>query len=448
MFNLSKEAMRETMSTCPHCHKEIKAYLIEQDKKIYMKKECPAHGVFDLLISKHPWYYKGLTEYYFEIMPDQMKQRRYYIYLSNKCNMNCPICLLEPNQNKFPDISLTQFEELIRKNRNSRFYLYGAEPTLREDLVLWIKMLRRYGNLVNMHTNGIKLADYAYLKELRDSGLDYVSLQFDGFEDKIYTVLRNQSLLDIKIKALENLRRLNIPTGLNVTIAKGVNEDQIKGIIEYAVKNAFIKDVGFATLSFLGFANTHFLPDVFLMPDELIDMVEKQTDSKITRKNIFLFQKLYYALLSFFKIRRCYNFQHLAIIRDKKTGYSTFDSFFKLECFEKKLDRYKELVKKNSKISELYFFTQLILNLISDNFLNKLRCMPLNMLLPGNKRNPKIPSKILLLSFGTVCDFLKYDSQIAKYCGQGFCVTDRDNSILLTDSISALSLFYNNRICK
>jgi sulfatase maturation enzyme AslB (radical SAM superfamily) len=446
MIDNTGKLIRETTSTCPDCRQEIKAYIIEKHNKIYMKKSCLLHGAFELLVSNHPSYYRGLTQYYFEVMPEKMEQRRYYVYLSNKCNLDCPICLLEPNQSKLPDISLLKFKETIKNYKKSRFYLYGAEPTLRPDLEDWIKVLKQNGNLVNMHTNGIKLTDYAYSKKLKEEGLDYVSLQFDGFDDKIYLSLRGQSLLEIKLKALENLRKLNIPTGFNVTIAKGVNENQIGAIIDYAVKNRFIRDVSFATLSLLGPTGKNFPPDSMLMPDELIDMTEEQTKGRISRKNVFLFQKLYYALLSVFNIRRCYNFQHLALIRDKNGGYSTFDRLLKLECFEKKLDTYKKLRKSNRMSASLYFITQVSFNFLFSNFLEKLQCVPLNIIMPGKIRSPKIPSKVLLLSFGTVCDYIKYDSQISKYCGQGFCFEDKDK-VVLTDNISDLSLF-DNKICK
>ena len=442
------EIIRKTLSTCPICHKKIDACLIERDKKIFMQKECPEHGDFMLSVSDHPWYYKGLTEYYFSVMPDKMRQNRFYIYLSNKCNLNCPICLLEPNQGKFPDISLSQFEQTIKENKSSRFYLYGAEPTLRRDLDQWIKLLKRYGNLVNMHTNGIKLVDYDYLKALKECGLDYVCVQFDGFSDKAYNILRGQDLVAKKLKALDNLSSLGISTGLNVTIAKGVNEDQIKPILEYAVNNPFIKDTSFASLSFLGSANSNFSSDSLLMPEDIIDMIEKQTEGKISRKDVFLFQKLYYALLSAFNIRRCYNFQQIALLRDKVNGYVAFTSLFDEDRLEKDLDKYRDLVKKNRKLAVFYLFFRLILNFIRGNVFAKLRLIPIMIFLPGKKLNMKIPSGLLLLSFGTVCDFYKYDSSIAKYCGQGFCLEDKSNNVVLTDSISDLTLFYQEKICK
>jgi len=441
------EIIRKTLSTCIQCNKKVNADLVERGGKVYMLKKCPEHENPAVIVSNHAWYYLGLTDYYFSVMPKNMKQKRYYIYLSNKCNLSCPVCLLEPNQGNIPDIPLDQFKKVIAKNKNARFYLYGAEPTLRTDLRDWIKLLKKSRNMVNIHTNGIKLADYDYLKSLKDCGLDYVSIQFDGFDDSVYRQLRGRDLIDIKLKALNNLRKLNIATGLNVTIAKDVNENQINKIMDYAVKNRFIKDVSFATLSFLGNANKNFSPDTILMPDELIDIVEKEMQGSISRKNIFLFQKLYYAFLSVLNVRRCYNFQHLALVRQENEKFSTFDSVFKLDRFEKELDRYKKLVKKNKGIASLYFLLKFSLNFISENFVSRFKCLPFDMLFPGRLLNARIPSNLLLISFGTVCDYYKYDSKVSEYCGQGFCL-EKDSKVELTDSISDYSLFYKKGLCE
>ncbi len=447
MLGVSDNLIRETNSTCLECHKQIKAYLVEEDGKIIMKKYCPEHGKEEQFISKHPWYYRALTEYYFSVMPKVMKQKRFYIYLSNNCNLNCPICLLQPNQERIPDISLVSFKKVIEKNRDSRFYLYGAEPTLRDDLKLWIALLKRYGNVVNIHTNGLKLADYNYACKLKEWGVDYVSMQFDGFEDTIYETLRGRKLLALKLKALENLERLDIATGFNVTIAKGVNEEQIQLILDYALRNKFIRDVSFATLSSLGDAKHNFSSEMALMPDELIDMVEQQTKGKIQRKNVFLFQKLYYTLLSVFKVRRCYNFQHLVLYKDNDHGYITLDELFGLKKFESVFSRYAKLVVKNRLFAAVYFLINFFLNFFGKNFFKKIKCIPFAMFIPGKVRNIKIPRRTLFVSFGTVCDYYKYDSQINCYCGQGFCFAAKDR-IEMTDSVPELVLFEGKEVCK
>jgi MoaA/NifB/PqqE/SkfB family radical SAM enzyme len=438
-LDIPSNFIRKTISMCSESDRKIEAYIVETDNKIIMKKSCPEHGQEEVVISRHPWYYKALTEYYFKVMPQNLKQRRFYIYLSNNCNLSCPICLLQPNQDKLPDMSLAAFKQIIEKNRDSRFYLYGAEPTLRKDLQQWVELLKRYGNIVNMHTNGIKLADYEYALNLKKWGVDYVSMQFDGFDDQVYAVLRGKKLLDLKLKALENLKRLELATGFNVTIAKGINEAQIQPILDYALKNKFVKDVSFATLSALGDAKANFSSEATLMPDELIDLVERQTKGKIKRENVFLFQKLYYTLLSVFKVRRCYNFQHLVLYRKNDCDYLTLDQVFGLKKFEPIFFKYSELLKKNRLLAAGYFLINFLLNFFGENFFKKIKCVPWGMLIPGKIRNIKIPSSTLFVSFGTVCDNYKYDSQINSFCGQGFCFT-LNNKIEMTDSVPELVL--------
>jgi hypothetical protein len=182
-----------------------------------------------------------------------------------------------------------------------------------------------------------------------------------------------------------------------------------------------------------------------LMPDELIDMAEAQTKGRVSRKSIFLFQKLYYAFLAIFSIRRCYNFQHLALIREKDGAYSSFDQLLRLDRFEVRLDEFKENVKRHKFWASAVLGWQLGLNFVTDRFMMKMSCIPWNMFIPGKLRSPRIPDRMLLISFGTVCDFVKYDAQISKYCGQGICL-EKENKVVLTDNISDVSMF-NEKAC-
>ncbi len=72
-----------------------------------------------------------------------------------------------------------------------------------------------------------------------------------------------------------------------------------------------------------------------MMPDELIDILENQTKSRISRENIFKFQKLYYSLLAVCSIRKCFYIQHFLITRHKDE-YITVDEIFNLEGVQEK----------------------------------------------------------------------------------------------------------------
>ena len=435
-----KILIRKTTSACPTCRQKVKAEVVEEDGRILLKKHCSEHGTYNHPISNHPWYYTSLDNYFQDVMPKHMKQNRFYIYLSNKCNLQCPICLLEPNTGKVKDVSLDKFKEIIKDKKEMEFYLFGAEATIRTDIEDWLKLLSRYNNNVNMHSNGIKLTDLDFLKKLKDAGLGNVSLQFDAFNDETYRVLRRRSLLDIKLRALENLKKCEIPTALNVTIARGVNEDQIKPIMDYALKNPFVNNITFTAVSLVGDAEKNFKPEDIIMSDELIDIVERETKGKIDRKSMHLFQKLYYATLSSLKIRNCNYFEHMAVFREGH-DYCNLSEILELDRFEKRLDKYRDLVKEKKGYASAYFFFHLVMNLLGRNAFKKLKTVPFNMLLPGRFKNHKIPSKILVLSLGVICDWYNWNKNVSDYCTAGVCVNKGNGELAFVDSIPSAVMF-------
>ena len=67
-----------------------------------------------------------------------------------------------------------------------------------------------------------------------DAGLNTIYLQFDGLNDEIYIAARGRKLLDIKLKVIENCRKLEHPPSIVLvpTIVKGINDDQVGEIIQ------------------------------------------------------------------------------------------------------------------------------------------------------------------------------------------------------------------------
>lgn len=398
--------IRETKSVCPECLGIIKADILEDGGKVYMAKECPRHGKFRLLLSNHPWYYRQLNDFYFSLMARSFPQRDYIVNLTNKCDLNCPICLADSNLYDDGDYPKDKLRDFLKGKRNFKIDLMGSEPTTREDLPDIISMIVRSGNIASLHTNGIKISEFSYLEKLKKAGLSEVHLQFDGFDDRIYETIRGKKLLDIKFKTLDNLEKLNIPTDLKVTIVRGVNEGQMSEILNYAVKHQFIKEVFFLGCRYLGRAKGLSL-ERCLMPDELIDILEKQTGNKISRENIFLFQKLYFSLLAAFSIKKCFYNQHF-LIKRQKNDYITIDKIIDLRGIAGKLNKIK-----NSKLS-------LVLLFLRFRYFARLKdLIPMAFSFIRGFMLAKIPNKNILLGFISACDAYSLDYQIADNCGKG-----------------------------
>ena len=410
--------IRETKSVCPECFRTLKADIIEIEGKVYMVKECQKHGRFQLLLSKHPWYYRELNDFYFSLMSKSLPQHDYIVHLTNQCNLDCPICLASSNRKTDAKYSHDSLRDFLKTRRNSKINLMGAEPTMREDLPHLIRTIKKSGNIPALHTNGIKISDFSYLDELKKAGLSEVHLQFDGFDDNVYETIRGRKLLSVKLKALENLERLKISTDLKATIVRGVNENQMAGVLDFAVKHSFIKEVFFLGCRFLGRAKE--LPiEQCIMPDELIDILQEQTNAKISRENVFRFQKLYYSLLDFFSVRKCFYNQHFIVTR-KKEGYLPIDKTFNLQNIQVNLETYKRLKMRNEKLAFWYLLFTLPYRLIGFKGLLWIKdFFPAAFSFMHGFSLSGLSKRILLVGFISACDAHSLDYQISKNCSEG-----------------------------
>ncbi|HBG62603.1 MAG: hypothetical protein A2Y03_05690 [Omnitrophica WOR_2 bacterium GWF2_38_59] len=407
--------IRITKSVCPECLKEIQGNIIERESRILFEKYCVEHGTFNIVVSRFPEDYKMLSDCYFHFVPTSSIQKEYYICATRKCNINCPICFLYHCQDK---AELSE-DRLIKKMRElkcvERFTFSHGEPTLDETLPVKIRILKKGAKLVNIHTNGLKLSDYKYAASLKAAGIDHVSLQFDGFNIDTYIALRGQDLLEVKLKALDNLRMLSIPATLNVTVSKGVNDNEMGKIFDFVVKNKNIKDISYITYCHYDPKNNNL--DRYIMPDDLLLYLENYTKGKILRKNIVAFQKLFYAYCSAFKKSKCFNYYHYLIIRTND-DYCPIDQYIDLNKVGPKIDNYKI---KNKIISRFTLLKILLSSLKPKSLL--LTPYGLSLFFKGGY--PKDPGKLFVVTFASICDPYKYDAQIALNCGQGI-VTQTD----------------------
>jgi sulfatase maturation enzyme AslB (radical SAM superfamily) len=420
---VKSKIIRHTESMCPSCLKDLPATLESRDEGVFLCKNCPDCGKFEVRLSKHAWYYEELDRYFFSVMDGDFPQRDYLIRLTERCNLNCPICLASANDNEEDDLKLEKLLEFSSKKKKSKIDLISAEPTLRKDLPEMIRKLKAQGHIVALHTNGIKIADRDYLKTLVDAGMDEVHLQMDGFEDKTNITLRGKALTDVKMKALKNLEEFNIATDLVMVIMPGLNEHEVPAMIEYSKEHSFVRELFFLGFRSLGKARDagH---EMCYLPDDTIDIVEQATNGEIDRKSVMRFQKLYFALLSLMGIKKCLYVQHYLLFRDKNKGFIHAKDLCNWEKTEKHLDKLSRIPRSN-KLGRFFWFLGLCFKMLSGNTI-KVAWDVLKMklhLLSGFDLS-KLTGQTLIIGYITACDPFIYDKQVAKYCGKGELATD------------------------
>lgn len=223
---------QKTKSLCPKCFKELDTKVSEENDEVYLSKKCPQHGKFRILIEKDASFYK-------KAMNTGFKKEKFFnkldIPVSSSCNLNCNVCYA-PKRN-VEEIPSDDLKEMIKRFDGTYVSLAGGEPTLREDLLNIIRFAIKNKKIPVLVTNGIKLTDMSYVKSLEDAGLRLVNFSFNGFEDNIYEKINGKKMLDLKLKALNNLKQTKILTGISMMIERGLNEGEIQKAIDYCLAN-------------------------------------------------------------------------------------------------------------------------------------------------------------------------------------------------------------------
>ncbi|MCP4806067.1 MAG: radical SAM protein [Proteobacteria bacterium] len=414
--------VRTTEGRCNQCLEPVDAEVRRYEDRITLHKECKTCGPTIQLMSKDPSYWADLDKYYFRVNGENYPQRDYIVRMTETCNLQCPICLAKANTEDTPDLDLSGLEKLLSERRGIKIDLMAAEPTIRKDLPEWIRKVKASGNIAALHTNGIRLAKYEYAKELHEAGVDEVFLQFDGFDDDANEVLRGRKLLDTRMKALENLRKLGIATSLIVVIARGLNEEQISKTFHFATQpeNSFIKEVFFMGLRMLGSAKDAGLGDQTLMPDELLTHLTEQ-EPRIRRSDIKAFNKLYFAMLSALRVKKCLYVQHYLVFRDGDGGWEPVSNVLDLRAGENAADSYADRLERRGRIlATAGLAGSLAAQGLKPTTWGHLRDLhQLERLTSHGMNLREVPKSALLLGFITACDPENFDAQVAINCGKG-----------------------------
>ncbi len=243
------KVIRKTVSLSPLTNRKIPATIVEDGGFVYMLKKDEEGREYKALIDRDSEFYRLMTVHR---LPDPLPYAHRHIYLSDKCNLQCPVCYEAPDPEN-PEPTLEQLRDYLRMCKHKHLVLGGREPTMRADLPEITRMVVQEKGTVCILTNGLKLANYNYARELRDAGVSTVAMQFNGFDDEVYKSMIGVKAASTKLKALENLKRLEMPVILSFTLAKGVNEKEIRPTFDYVMDNLdFILDFRIRSVAPMG----------------------------------------------------------------------------------------------------------------------------------------------------------------------------------------------------
>jgi uncharacterized radical SAM superfamily Fe-S cluster-containing enzyme len=164
----------------------------------------------------------------------------------------------------------------------------GGEPLEREDMPEIIGTAHRLKFMTILATNGIHLAEDPELAaKLKRNGLNIVYLQFDSFHDSFYKKIRGRKLLDLKYKAVDVCRKLDMEIILVTTLMRSFNDKEVGQIVRFAAANSdIIRGLIFQPIAFTGRATDNPFQDAW-RDWRFAEDVELQTDGEIKTTDFF-----------------------------------------------------------------------------------------------------------------------------------------------------------------
>ena len=265
-----------TRSLCPECGRLLDAQVLLRGNQVIQRKRCPEHGPFEALTFNDSGLYQRIARYNRPgIIPQefatQVQRGCPYdcgfctehlqhaclavIEVTNACNLDCPLCCADAGTHLAQDgyyLTHKQVEFMLDRlvayeGKPEVLQFSGGEPTLHPELFDFIALARQKGiQYVMVNTNGLRIAhDEGFVEKLAQAK-PHVYLQFDGFEERTYQILRGRpDLAQVKLRALERLTEAGVRVVLVAVIERGVNEHEVGRIVEFGLQHPAVFGVTF-----------------------------------------------------------------------------------------------------------------------------------------------------------------------------------------------------------
>lgn len=248
-----------TQSVCPTCRQVVPAKIVAEGADVRFRKFCPAHGESVVTVSgdvdaylraaryvKPAWTPRAFAGDATRPCPDgcgfcsrhEQHLCMPIVEITTRCDLACPACLVDAGGDW--DMTLAEFraglDRLIEAEGQIDILNFsGGEPLLHPQLIEFVDEAVGRPSIVrvSVSTNGLPfLRQPGLLDQLVERNV-CISLQFDGFDDITYTLLRGRPMLAEKLRILDMLADRQARASLTVTLARGVNEDQLPAILDY-----------------------------------------------------------------------------------------------------------------------------------------------------------------------------------------------------------------------
>ncbi|MDT7543189.1 MAG: 3,8-cyclase [Acidobacteriota bacterium] len=184
------------------------------------------------------------------------------VSLTDRCNFRCFYCLPHGEPPMSPKSATLSFEEIERacgifvELGIEKIRLTGGEPMLRRDLAV---LVRKLSALKRDGLRDLALTTNAYFlgaqaQELKDAGLDRVTVSLDSLKRETFDRMTGVDALDKVLAGIEAAKRAGLtPIKINAVIVRGYNEEEVADFAQFAREH----DVAMRFIEFMPLDSGH-----------------------------------------------------------------------------------------------------------------------------------------------------------------------------------------------
>jgi uncharacterized radical SAM superfamily Fe-S cluster-containing enzyme len=303
-----------TRSLCPECKQVVDGQVFLRNGKVFLRKRCPQHGIFEALIFGDAALYTDIARYnrpgtipqhftsevrsgcpYDCGMCSDHQQHACLgvIEVNNTCNLDCPECFANAGthharEHSSFELTYEQVEFMLdayitAEGSPEVLQFSGGEPSLHPRILDFIALAQQKGiRYVMLNTNGIRIAhDDRFLDGLARLK-PHIYLQFDGFEPETNRILRGrENLIEEKLRALERLAEADVRVVLVSVIEHGVNEHEIGKILDFGLRHPAVFGISYHC-AFRAQRHIPANPLTRITIPDIVEAIDHQTGSLLT----------------------------------------------------------------------------------------------------------------------------------------------------------------------
>ena len=173
------------------------------------------------------------------------------ICIEFNCDNFCVSCMLKGARDYLKPICLNEYKKILKENlksdKFSRIILSGAEVTMNPSLKKFIEYAKKLENInhIRIQSNGRKLSDYKYCKELVNAGVDEFFISIYGPNFEVHERLTNTiGSYKETFEGINNVNKLRTVIITN-TVITSLNYQTLPYIVKSLSSFSYLKEIQF-----------------------------------------------------------------------------------------------------------------------------------------------------------------------------------------------------------